>query len=150
MYKRQQDTGAPFWWINADGPYKPIFTNTYYHSVIDRYTESGTLVVEETREFGLAIQTCASKLHPGDRVVITITADGVSQLTYQIGDTLSLQLVRGESVATAGGRDAVITQVWSVRGSVAGGLTDYTLSDPASPTEYSVCLLYTSPSPRDV
>ena len=133
-----QDTGAPFWWINADGPYKPIFTNTYYHSVIDRYTESGTLVVEETREFGLAIQTCASKLQPGDRVVITITADGVSQLTYQIGDTLSLQLVRGESVATAGGRDAVITQVWSVRGSVAGGLTDYTLSDPASPTEYSV------------
>ena len=132
-----QDIGGRYWWVNAGGPYKPIFTNVFYHSVIDRYTESGSLVVEETREFGLAIQTCETKLQPGDRVVITINADGVSQLTYQVGDALALQLVRGEAVATAGGRNAVATQVWSVRGSAVGGLADYTISNPASPTEYS-------------
>lgn len=132
-----QDTGAPAWWVNVDGPYLPIFTNTYYHSVIRRFNESGAEVVEETREFGLALQTCPSKLEPGDRVVITINADGVSQVTYQIGDTLALQLVRGEAVSTSGGRNAVTTQTWSVRGSSIGGLPDYTITDPASPPAYS-------------
>jgi hypothetical protein len=131
-----QDTGAPFWWVNADGPYLPAFTNTYYHSVVREYDELGIERLRETREFGFAIQTCPIKLQPGDRVVITINADGVSQVTYQLGDTIALQLVRGEAVATAGGRNAVNTQVWSVRGSTVGGLPDYTIANPASPPTY--------------
>jgi hypothetical protein len=131
-----QDTGAPNWWVNTDGPYLPAFTNTYYHSVAREYDETGIERLRETREFGFAIQTCPSKLQVGDRVTITINADGVSQVTYQVGDTLSLQLARGEAVATAGGRDAVITQTWSVRGGSIGGLPDYVIADPASPTEY--------------
>lgn len=132
-----QDTGAPFWWVNTDGPYLPAFTNTYYHSVAREYDETGVERLRETREFGFAIQTCPNKLQPGDRVVITINADGVSQVTYQVGDTLALQLVSGETVSTAGGRNAVTTQTWSVRGSTVGGLPDYTIADPASPPTYA-------------
>ncbi len=131
-----QDTGASHWWVNTDGPYLPAFTNTYYHSVAREYDETGIERLRETREFGFAIQTCPNKLQPGDRVTISINADGVSQVTYQIGDTLALQLVRGEAVVTAGGRNAVNTHVWSVRGSAVGGLPDYTISDPDDPPEY--------------
>jgi hypothetical protein len=131
-----RDTGARFWWVNTDGPYLPAFTNTYYHSVAREYDEQGNEAIRETREFGFAIQTCPLKLRPGDSITVNIRSDGVQQTTYQIGDSVALQLVRGESLVTAGGRNATVTQVWSVRGSVVGGLPDYTITDPAAPSTY--------------
>lgn len=79
---------------------------------------------------------CADALKYGDKLIITISPVGNLRVTYQVGDQFRVAIINGAPAQLGGGRTGTDTQTWRVRGSVLGGLTDYSLYKP-SPGTYS-------------
>jgi hypothetical protein len=127
-----QDQGGTAWFESQDG-LLPIQPGFYYHSC--RLGEDDEPV--STREFGIGVGVgCADALKYGDKLIITISPVGNLRVTYQVGDQFRVAIINGAPAQLGGGRTGTDTQTWRVRGSVLGGLTDYSLYKP-SPGTYS-------------
>ena len=127
-----QDHNGSAWFESQDG-LLPIQPGFYYHSC--RLGDYDLPVA--TREFGIGVGIgCADQLQYGDKLFITISPIGNLRVTYQVGDQFRVAIINGAPAQLGGGRTGTDTQTWRVRGSVLGGLTDYSLYKP-SPGTYS-------------
>lgn len=127
-----QDHNGSAWFESQDG-LLPIQPGFYYHSC--RLGDDDLPVA--TREFGIGVGIgCADQLQYGDKLFITISPIGNLRVTYQVGDQFRVAIINGAPAQLGGGRTGTDTQTWRVRGSVLGGLTDYSLYKP-SPGTYS-------------
>lgn len=124
----QDDPSATHWWVCSDARYLPAFTGKYYHSATLGHDQNGNPVVVSTQEFGFAIQACSHL--EGDSITITVRGAGGGR-TYQEGDAIVADVVRGQPLALIGGQTGNNTLTWSVIGSVAGPLADYALNKTA-------------------
>lgn len=126
------DRGGTAWFESEEG-LLPIQPGYYYHSA--RLDADGEPV--STREFGIGVGiACGDSLQPGDKLVLTISPQGNIRVTYQVGDRFIARIINGGPIQLGGGQTGDDTQVWRVRGTVAGALPDYELYKP-SPGAYS-------------
>lgn len=116
------------WWVCTDDPnYLPIFTNVYYHSVKTSHDANGDPILVNTKEFGFRFQFCESDLLEGDTVRITISAAGVSALTYQAGDRIEFDVNYSSPVQLGGGQTGNDTLTFNVIGT-SQSFTQYALN----------------------
>lgn len=132
------DAGGQGWFVATDSPLLPIQVvpvSIYYHSAIDVTGDDGIFVSESTQQFGIGLKIgCPELLKQGDTITITIGETGATTIGYQQGDNAVVQIVAGSPVQLGGGQIGNDTQTWSVVGSVAGALADYSLLKTSPPT----------------
>ena len=126
------DTGAPFWWVDTNGYYLPIFTGVPYVSCYR--DDEGK--IKSTKEFGLGLVTaCEHRFKEGDEVTITISGTAASTtISTSASDSILLPLVGNTPCLFSGGEAGDPTQNWSVQWQ-GQALPDY-LFDPRAPNNY--------------
>lgn len=129
-----QDPGTDHYWRIEGTNYLPVFSNVYYHSVVEQYSpDSGKTEIVSTHEFGFGLRVaCEERLSDGDSVTITI-GDVSSNYPYAVGDTYKIPLIAGGPLNFAGGIDGTDTQTWTVQSSTDGLLADYSLTATEDP-----------------
>lgn len=120
------DRGGSSWFVSRDG-LLPLQPGYYYHSARNETDEFGNTTPVSTKEFGIGVDIACGSLIEGDRLLITIDLQGVVRATYQPGDEFVAQINRATPLQLSGGQDGDDTLTWSVIGSEAGRLADYSL-----------------------
>ena len=124
-----QDYGDAGWWESEDG-LLPLFNGHYYHSarlVFD--DDDGFEKVTPTFEFGFGVKVgCVDKLKVGDKLIVKVSGVTNPYQTYQVGDSISAQVVAASPLQLGGGQDGDDTLIWRVVGSALGQLADYNLA----------------------
>lgn len=126
------------WWVctSEQFSYLPVFNNTGYHSVALRYDSAGVAYYEETKEFYFAFQVCADQLIVGDKITVTIGALSNGLMTYQVGDRISVDVIKSSPLAFENGMTGTDALTWGVLGTVDGPFASYVLN-LITPNAYS-------------
>lgn len=127
------------WWVfDGSKPYYPIQTNHYYIPSIMMCSGDGAgdMQIKSTQEFGFGPKfACPELLEIGDKLIVTI--DGIGGAStgqgYQPGDEFVLSMIHADPLPFTGGQTGTDTLTWSVLGSVAGRLSNYSLLTLAPP-----------------
>lgn len=132
-----QDYGDAGYWESEDG-LLPVFNGHYYHSARLAFDNAdGIAKVTPTFEFGFGVKVgCVDKLKEGDQLIVKVTGVTNPYQTFQVGDTITAQVVAASPLQLGGGQDGDDTLTWRVEGSVDGRFDDYLL-DLQNPGAYA-------------
>ena len=116
-------TEGYYWSVvgSVNGGYMPAFNNEPYIS-----SRSVNGVIASTREFAFQINVkCPEQLKVGDQIIMAI-GNAAWAPTYQVNDSININVVAAGALTLAGGVNASLDQVWHVNGSVSGAFAAFT------------------------